>query len=130
MFGKYLDPRCTSLVSGRWTYLQLNVHQNYLQLELIFAKLSRLKSKKKFQITRRLETIFLQNNRREIKPPQEPEPEKAEAADADTKTDVKVEVVVKNDDGEKDDRGNWKRRKLDKDDDEEEEEFENEGRYF
>jgi len=88
------------------------------------------------QVTRRLELIFMQNNRREIKPPASTDDtveSKTDAKKEEIKT-VKSKTVESKNEGNKNDEsidndndsddedgGNWKRRKVAKDDDDEEE---------
>ena len=89
----------------------------------------------KFQISRHLELIFMQNNRREIQPPQDKEDEESTKEDdsGDTEKDKSIadtEGIVADDDQKEElendegevvigDDGNWKRAKKRDDEDEE-----------
>ena len=73
------------------------------------------------QVSARLETVFFNTSRREIKPPKAEanvETSNSDAKDASVEDDDDDDVNGRNDVYE-DDTGNWKRRKIAKDDDDE-----------
>ena len=120
--------------------LKVKIHSKSCLYALQYNKKNHFnKSRKvfifKFQISRHLELIFMQNNRREIQPPQDKEDEESTKEDdsGDTEKDKSIadtEGIVADDDQKEElendegevvigDDGNWKRAKKRDDEDEE-----------